>query len=551
MDVSMAKIALLIGISEYEPGLNSLPAALNDVRAMQQILESPDLGKFDEVKALTNLGNQVIQYEIETVFSGRSKDDLILFFFSGHGIKDENGRLHFAARNTRKNSKNELIRSTAVPANFVHDVMNGSRAKRQVIILDCCFSGAFDPVLIPRDDSSVNLQEQLGAEGRVVLTSSSSTQYSFEQQGSNLSIYTRYLVEGIETGAGDQNNDGYISILELHDYASSKVRETAPSMTPKIIVLKDKGFEIVLAKAKVSDPRLKYRKEAQKYASRGEITPVGRMILDRHQIGLKLSLEEATSIEEDVLRPYRERLDNLEHYKAALVAAMKYQYPIDETIRNELKSFQQLLGLRNEDIYPIENGIVAQLKSLEQESLQEKTPSVEEGLEPLSTKTLYLRIIGSPYAYEVPDNLETISVGRQRRKPNSPGNEGNDVVIRVPESDQKSLRISRKHLEIKKSDFEYFLVDRSGGRTRLNGNNLDENQFYKLNSHDKLSIADVLELEVLIQAKLEYLATNRSSFIEVDKPDESQPKLIVEASVGDMVTVSEASIGDVATVDFD
>jgi hypothetical protein len=49
------------------------------------------------------------------------------------------------------------------------------------------------------------------------------------------------LIEGIETGAGDRNEDGFISMLELHEYAASRVRETAPKMTPKIIVLKDKG----------------------------------------------------------------------------------------------------------------------------------------------------------------------------------------------------------------------------------------------------------------------------------------------------------------------
>jgi hypothetical protein len=60
------------------------------------------------------------------------------------------------------------------------------------IILDCCFSGAFDPSLQSKgDDGSLDLQGQLGAEGRVVLTSSSSTQYSFEQQGLDLSLYTR------------------------------------------------------------------------------------------------------------------------------------------------------------------------------------------------------------------------------------------------------------------------------------------------------------------------------------------------------------------------
>lgn len=246
----MAKIALLIGVSEYEPGLNPLPAAVKDIEALRRVLQDPDMGDFNELKSLKNPEPQTMQYEIEALFSERTKEDLILFYFSGHGIKDDTGNLYFATRATKKNSKGELVRSTAVPANFIHEVMKRSRAKRQVIILDCCFSGAFDPILCAKNDDSVDLQGQLGSEGRVVLTSSSSTEYSFEQEGSELSVYTRYLVEGIETGAGDLNKDGQVSILELHEFATSKIQEVIPSMTPKIIVLRDKGFEIILAKAK-------------------------------------------------------------------------------------------------------------------------------------------------------------------------------------------------------------------------------------------------------------------------------------------------------------
>ncbi|MGQ9870363.1 caspase family protein [Leptodesmis sp.] len=191
--------------------------------------------------------------------------------------------LHHQARITQKNPKGDLIRSTAVPARFIHEVMNNSRAKRQAIILDCCFSGVFDPALQTKDDGSVDLQGQLGAEGRVVLTSSSSTQYSFEQQGSELSLYARYLVEGIETGAGDRDEDSKILMRELHDYASSKVHETAPNMTPKLIILKDMGFEIVLAKAKVTDPKLRYRRQVERYSSRGTISSIGRTILGELQ----------------------------------------------------------------------------------------------------------------------------------------------------------------------------------------------------------------------------------------------------------------------------
>lgn len=246
----MGKIALLIGVNEYEPGLSPLPAAVKDIEALRRVLQDPEMGDFNELKSLINPDPLTMQYEIEALFSERTREDLILLYFSGHGIKDDAGNLYFATRATKKNSKGELVRSTAVPANFIHEVMKRSRAKRQVIILDCCFSGAFDPILFSKNDDSIDLQGQLGSEGRVVLASSSSTQYSFEQQDVELSVYTRYLVEGIETGAGDLNKDGQISILELHEYATDKIQELFPNLTPKIIVLRDKGFEIILAKAK-------------------------------------------------------------------------------------------------------------------------------------------------------------------------------------------------------------------------------------------------------------------------------------------------------------
>ena len=50
----MAKVALLIGVSEYEPGLNPLPAAVKDIERLRQVLQDPEMGGFDEVKTLAN-----------------------------------------------------------------------------------------------------------------------------------------------------------------------------------------------------------------------------------------------------------------------------------------------------------------------------------------------------------------------------------------------------------------------------------------------------------------------------------------------------------------
>ena len=355
----MAKVALLIGVSEYEVGLNPLPAAVKDVVALERILKDSEMGDFDEVKVLTNPEPQKMQDAIETLFSDRNRDDLVLLFFSGHGIKDEANNLYFATRITKKLPNGNLKKSSAVSAKFIHDEMNGSRAKRQAIILDCCFSGAFDPSLQSKDDGSIDLKGQLGAEGRVVLTSSSSTQYSFEQQGSDLSLYTRYLIEGIETGAGDRNEDGKISVRELHEYATSKVQETAPSMTPKLITLKDLGFDLVLAKAKVTDPKLRYRKAASRYANVGIIRPAGRAVLNTLKQQLGLTIEETTEIENELLRPYQQRLANLQQYREALIAEAEHEYPLGKSALEGLSEFQQMLGLRDEDIVPIHQEVEA------------------------------------------------------------------------------------------------------------------------------------------------------------------------------------------------
>jgi formylglycine-generating enzyme required for sulfatase activity len=373
----MAKVALLIGVSEYEVGLNPLPAAVKDVVALERILKDSEMGDFDEVKTLTNPEPQTMQYEVETLFTGCGKEDFVLLFFSGHGIKDESNNLYFATRITKKSPKGNLIKSTAVPAKFIHEVMNNSRAKRQAIILDCCFSGAFDPSLQAKDDGSVNLQDQLGAEGRVVLTSSSSTQYSFEQQGLDLSLYTRYLIEGIETGAGDRDEDGKISVRELHEYATSKVQETAPSMTPKLITLKDLGFDLVLAKAKVTDPKLRYRRQVEKYSSRGAISSIGRTILDRLQIQLRLSTQIAKEIETEVLRPYQERLDSIQRYQQAFEEAVKNEYPLRNYVQSELEDLLEILGLRREDIDSVEQEIITRSQSARSE-YQQKSKRYEE-----------------------------------------------------------------------------------------------------------------------------------------------------------------------------
>ena len=359
----MDKIALLIGVTDYGSGLNALPSAIKDVEAVKRVLQHPDMGGFDEVKPLINPDPLTMQEAIQALFLDRcTKDDLVLLFFSGHGIKDERGKLYFATHITRKNSQGELVKATAVPASFVQEIMSDSRSKRQVVILDCCFSGAFAEGWSAKDDGSVNIQAQLGGEGRAVLTSSTSTQYSFEQKGLELSTYTHYFVEGIETGAADSDGDGEILVEDVHEYAKKKVQEAAPAMKPEIYAIKE-GYKILIAKPPhPGDPKLRYRQEVERCIHHGKISDISRRTLNELRDWLQLSIEEATTIEDEVLKPHRIYLDKLVRYEQTLVETIQREHlPLNGETRDELKHFQRVLGLRDVDIDPIEARIVTPL----------------------------------------------------------------------------------------------------------------------------------------------------------------------------------------------
>lgn len=364
----MAKVALLIGVSEYEPGLNPLPAAVKDVEAIQELLLNAEIGGFAEpdVLVLKNPERQAMEEAIESLFAGRHKDDLVMFFFSGHGIKDDTGRLYLAARGTRKTPRGELIRSTAISSSILHDSMSRSRSKRQVVMLDSCFSGAFAEGMSAKDDGTVDIRTQLGGEGRAVLTSSSSTQYSFEYEGSELSLYTRFLVEGIKTGAADQDEDEVISIDELHEYASKRVREIKPEAKPEIFASRE-GFKIRLMRVPPGDPRQKYRKEVARYIRRGEISLIGRRTLDWKRTELALDSSQAKAIEDEVLEPYRQKFrQKLREYEQAFTDLLQHHETISEEDQNDLQHLQSELELRNEDTLPIEAKVTAQFKARQQ-----------------------------------------------------------------------------------------------------------------------------------------------------------------------------------------
>jgi len=242
------KFALIIGNTEYiDPGLAQLSAPGKDAEDFVRVLKSPNIAAFDRVFSLVNRDVFIANQAIEDFFDRKKPDDLLLFYFSGHGVRDENGFLYLAVKNTNRTR----LRSTAIRSDFIREAMDQSRSRRQVLILDCCNSGAFaqgTKSVAGGTMGTASAFEGTGY-GRVVLTASDSTQFAWEGDKvigeTQNSLFTHFLIKGLEGGA-DTDGDGKITVDDLYDYAYERIVSITPRQTPGKWSYKQQG-EIILS----------------------------------------------------------------------------------------------------------------------------------------------------------------------------------------------------------------------------------------------------------------------------------------------------------------
>ncbi|MGH3873066.1 MAG: caspase, EACC1-associated type [Pseudonocardiaceae bacterium] len=220
--MSCARVALLVGCSDYQdPRFRRLPQPVQDIDELTPVLADPEIGDF-AVDTMFNEQSGAVSEKIEEFFADRKPDDLLLLYFSCHGVLDSRGQLYFVTANTKK----ERLDSTGISARWVRKQMDQSRSQRIVLLLDCCYSGAFARGLTRRSARAEEILEQLGGRGRVVITASDKMEYAYE------SIFTNAVVRGLRTGAADLDGDGRVSVGELYQYVYDQVRQNTPDQTP-------------------------------------------------------------------------------------------------------------------------------------------------------------------------------------------------------------------------------------------------------------------------------------------------------------------------------
>ena len=163
------KFALVIGNTEYaDPGLMQLTAPRNDTEDFARVLKDQDICAFDDVRTLLNELSSTVTEVIDEFFDQKKPDDLLVLYFSGHGVRDELGSLYLAFKNTIRSR----LRGTAIKSEYIREAMDQSRSKRQVVILDCCNSGAFPQGTKGAIGSPMGMAAALQGYGRFVLMAS-------------------------------------------------------------------------------------------------------------------------------------------------------------------------------------------------------------------------------------------------------------------------------------------------------------------------------------------------------------------------------------------
>uniref|UniRef100_A0AAU2JL81 Caspase family protein n=1 Tax=Streptomyces sp. NBC_00049 TaxID=2903617 RepID=A0AAU2JL81_9ACTN len=213
--------ALVIGTSSYEDTrLNRLRSPGLDAMELSGVLSDPAIGGY-AVRPVIDQSAHVVQREIERFFRARRPDDQLLLYLSCHGIKDARLQLYFAASDTDR----DLLDSTSVPAAFVNGQLTRCASRKILVLLDCCYSGAFRPGGAKSADTAVHLLEEFKDTGVAVITATDALQQAWEGDGpvtdtglGGLSVFTASAVEGLRSGRADRDGDGWVSVEDLYGH---------------------------------------------------------------------------------------------------------------------------------------------------------------------------------------------------------------------------------------------------------------------------------------------------------------------------------------------
>ncbi|MBM7776021.1 hypothetical protein JOD54_006225 [Actinokineospora baliensis] len=186
--------AVLIGAGDYtSPELPDIPAVSNNLSALRDTLTDPTRGVFSAAHcAVEGLARPTSRTAVGGTLRRVAAEatDLLLVYYSGHGVLDDGGNLHLAFGDTEP----DTVAYSGIPVSRIKLELGQARARARVLVLDCCFSG--QAIAAMASPSSL-VPGQLRLEGTYTLASSSATKPSFAPTGSRHTAFTAALLDAL------------------------------------------------------------------------------------------------------------------------------------------------------------------------------------------------------------------------------------------------------------------------------------------------------------------------------------------------------------------
>lgn len=242
-DLNYDRYAIVYGIADYDVdrNLNYTDDDAIDMKAL--LIEQGYTVINTEMHAVTK-AIMIADFNAAKAQAGR--DDLFLFFFSGHGGQDSQGQ--FSEPPPGDDADEYIVLSDAstdlfIIDNELGDLIASIPALKKIVIIDACNSGGFignklEVDATPPDytgtvDSSLGQAISLWANfsgeaydispyDALVISASGEREFSWEAGPPyNHGFFTYFLLETPKYG--DDNNDGYITVTEAYYYTRSNL----------------------------------------------------------------------------------------------------------------------------------------------------------------------------------------------------------------------------------------------------------------------------------------------------------------------------------------
>lgn len=228
----MIRYAFLVGCDEYSNFAN-IAFCEADVALIQETLVEYCDYEYEHIERIFQYRDcddtpQIIYDKLQKMVEGAKKGDSILFYFAGHGVKeDDKGYLLLA------DSKSSDYQGTALDLAKINKLLRESNID-SFMILDACHSG-----MLARSALASSLSDIISDTGCITLASCSANEESHPYVEKEQGVFTYYLCEEIKKTSLD--TPVYIEKLKMEvcnsvtEWAQNNYKNQTPTLNGLII----------------------------------------------------------------------------------------------------------------------------------------------------------------------------------------------------------------------------------------------------------------------------------------------------------------------------